>query len=299
MKILLDTDIGCDIDDCFALAYLLSCKNLEILGITTTTGKPHLRAQLAHKICKTAGKNVPVFVGNEMNLSGECLQPILTWNEPAVAESSDEKYENSCSAVEFLRQTIEANPNEITLIAIGPLTNVAMLFNSYPHIPALLKGMVIMGGRFVDDADFDFERWGKTEWNILCDKEAAKTVFEGNVKPTVVAGIEQTVRFFVDSQKIRQGFLENKKFGDVGVAIGDAYKHAWFHDVVTIYAFLHPEEVTTEKGNVSVLFEEDCTKTIFTPDKDGNYQLLTDFSLEKFRKNYAETVGIEISCLTV
>ena len=62
-KILLDTDIGSDIDDAIALAYLLAQPQCELLGITTVTGEPEKRAMMASAQCKLAGRNIPIYPG--------------------------------------------------------------------------------------------------------------------------------------------------------------------------------------------------------------------------------------------
>ena len=123
-KIILDTDIGSDIDDAFALAYLLSRTDIEILGITTVSGSPELRARLADRICSGFGKNIPVFIGCEKSLNGIVCQPRLTRGQTAVALSNENNC-FKCDAVEFMRNSIEKYPGEVTLICIGQLTNVA------------------------------------------------------------------------------------------------------------------------------------------------------------------------------
>ena len=67
-KVLLDTDIGSDIDDAVALAYLLANRECELLGITTVTGQPEKRAQLADVLCRAAGRSIPIFPGSEYPL---------------------------------------------------------------------------------------------------------------------------------------------------------------------------------------------------------------------------------------
>jgi purine nucleosidase len=62
-KVLLDTDIGSDIDDAVCLAYLLAHPECDLLGITTVSGQPVERAQLASALCKVAGKDVPIYPG--------------------------------------------------------------------------------------------------------------------------------------------------------------------------------------------------------------------------------------------
>src|SRR5687767_919361 len=108
MKVILDTDIGSDIDDAICLAYLLAQPACELLGITTVSGEPVERAKLASALCKAAGQDVPIYPGAEQPLISVQRQPrsqqsamLDRWPH----ETDFPRYE----AVEFLRRTIRAN----------------------------------------------------------------------------------------------------------------------------------------------------------------------------------------------
>src|SRR5574338_1640823 len=75
-KVLLDTDIGTDVDDAVALAYLLSHPDCELLGLTTVTGEAVKRASLASVVCKAAGKEIPIYPGAEQPMNGEQRQSV-------------------------------------------------------------------------------------------------------------------------------------------------------------------------------------------------------------------------------
>lgn len=143
-KILLDTDIGTDIDDALALCYLLSNPECELLGITTVTGEPEKRALLAQKICFTYNKNIPIYPGlsTSLNKDRKQLQPVA--QQAAVIDVSSKANFPQDQAISFLQKTIRDNPHEITLLGIGPLTNIAALFTLDSEIPALLKELVLM-----------------------------------------------------------------------------------------------------------------------------------------------------------
>src|SRR5919109_5334440 len=76
IKVLLDTDIGSDVDDAVALAYLLSQPECELVGITTVTGEAERRAELASVLCQAAGKDVPIYPGAEQPMSGAQKQTV-------------------------------------------------------------------------------------------------------------------------------------------------------------------------------------------------------------------------------
>src|SRR5689334_3389143 len=116
-KVLLDTDIGSDIDDAVCLAYLLAQPECELLGITTVSGEPEHRAMLASALCNVAGVHVPIFPGVAAPLLGPQRQP----RAPQAAALSRWAHESTFGrgqAIEFMRQTIRAHPGEVTLLAI-------------------------------------------------------------------------------------------------------------------------------------------------------------------------------------
>lgn len=185
IPILLDTDIGSDIDDAVALAYLLRQPRCELLGITTVTGRPATRAMLADVICRAAGRmDMPIHVGLETPLLISPMQPDVPHSEALVERNSHRAFAAEPTAIDFLRETIRDRPGEMTLLAIGPLTNIAVLFSLDPEIPRLLKSLVIMGGWFFDRP--------APEWNIAVDPHAAAIVFNAPVANMIAVGIDVT-----------------------------------------------------------------------------------------------------------
>ncbi|MBE6696627.1 MAG: nucleoside hydrolase [Ruminococcaceae bacterium] len=291
MKILLDTDIGCDIDDCLAIPYLLSSERVELLGITTVTGSPNKRAQLARAVCDACGKDIPIHVGFAEPLSGPLYQTALTDTQEAVAKQSSVAYSEEPTAIEFMRQIIEDNPHEVTLVSIGPLTNIGVLFSEYPHIPSLLKGLAIMGGRYTNDPDFDTARWGKKEWNIHCDIKAANIVFSQCASPCLVIGVEQTCRFSVIPQPLKETLFRYPQWRPVSDSINTVAKSIYFHDVILLYSLLHPEDVEIICGNISVDSEG---TTEFTSSDEGMFCLVSGYDPYRFFESYKEALGIEL-----
>ena len=148
-KVILDTDIGSDIDDAICLAYLLAQPRCELLGITTVTGEPNQRAQIASAICKAAGRNVPIYPGVDTPL-------LISQKQPQAPQAAAlEKWQHDTEfpqgeAIDFMRRTIRANPGEVTLLGIGPMTNIALLFACDPEIPKLLKSLTMMVGVYTN-----------------------------------------------------------------------------------------------------------------------------------------------------
>ncbi len=192
IELLLDTDIGGDIDDALCLAYLLAQPACELLGITTVTGEAEKRAMLASALCKVAGKHIPIFPGVEYPLLAAQRQPDVPQTRALHKWDHDTSFPRG-QAVEFLRQTIRAHPGEVVLLTIGPLTNIALLFAVDEEIPALLKALVMMCGVFTNALPgvdrrvlrpvLDFaEVWFEHEDSVTFhDPLAATTIFDDTI----------------------------------------------------------------------------------------------------------------------
>jgi len=153
IKVLLDTDIGSDIDDAVALAYLLSHPDCDLLGITTVSGDPTSRAMIASAICHVAETDVPIY-------PGAASPPLIPQRQTEVPQADClSRWDHSTQfpegqAIEFLRSTIRAHPNEITLLSIGPLTKIVLLLAVDPEAVSLLKdGGGVRGDRQSGVAD--------------------------------------------------------------------------------------------------------------------------------------------------
>lgn len=198
IKVLLDTDIGSDIDDAVCLAYLLAQPACELLGITTVSGQPEQRAQIASAICKVAGRSVPIYPGAPQPLLIEQHQPLVP-QAAALERWPHETHFPKGKAIEFLRTSIRANPGEVTLLAIGPMTNIGLLFRTDPEIPALLHSLILMCGDFGP-------RVTGAEWNALCDPHAAAIVYAARPKMHRSLGLNVTTQVEMQAQEVRRHF---------------------------------------------------------------------------------------------
>jgi purine nucleosidase len=200
-KILLDTDIGSDIDDAICLAYLLANPDCDLLGITTVTGEPELRAGLASILCKQAGQAIPIYPGRGEPLLGSQQQI----NAPQAAALEHWPHETTFprgQAVEFMRKTIRAHPGEVLLLAIGPLTNVAALFAADAEIPAMLKGLVLMCGVFTNR----LAGVGPLEWNARLDPTATAIVYAARAGSIRSIGLDVTCQVKMPAAAVRERF---------------------------------------------------------------------------------------------
>ena len=147
IPVLFDTDIGSDIDDAFALGLLLNSPEVELRGVTTVSGDTHNRALMVCRFLTHIGrKDIPVAAG----LGKQPAQDIVGWQRQfsghaAVVWNRTTKPLKE-GAVELMYQKLKAEPGKITILAVGPLTNVARLLTDHPDAKPWIKRIVIMGG---------------------------------------------------------------------------------------------------------------------------------------------------------
>ncbi|KAH7820463.1 inosine-uridine preferring nucleoside hydrolase [Monocercomonoides exilis] len=158
-KLLIDTDIGTDIDDALALIYALRTPEIEVIGITTNYAVSTIRAAVAQKICEAhcrergLHRGIPVVVGSSRPM-GTHRNFFITHREGTPILPTDFILKNGLNemasleqndAVEFMKASFERSPREITLVSIGIPTNIGLLFTKYPSVIPLIKEVVIMG----------------------------------------------------------------------------------------------------------------------------------------------------------
>jgi purine nucleosidase len=263
VKILLDTDIGTDVDDAVCLAYLLAHPECDLLGITTVTGEVDKRAALASVVCRAAGKAVPIYPGYEAPMVGELRQTIA--QQAAVLPRWPHQSEfPQGQAIDFMRRTIRANPEEVILLTIGPLTNAGQLFAADPEIPHLLKGMVLMGGLFSDV----YPEKENTEWNILGDPHAAEIVYRAPIKLHRSIGLDVTQQVVMAAEDVRQQFtapLFRPVLEMAEIWFGQFFPSITFHDPLAAATVFAPALCKYQQGKVTVNTAEKPGQSYFAP----------------------------------
>jgi inosine-uridine nucleoside N-ribohydrolase len=181
--VILDTDIGDDIDDAYALALLLKSPEVKIVGITTTFGNTHLRARLVSRLLQETGnQSIPVYAGPQADPKSIFTQ--AAW----AAAFPDRPY---ADAVGFLLDTIKKHPGKITLISIGPMTNIGAAIAKDPETFRKLQRVVLMGGSIRRGYGDPKGGHPSPEWNIVCDIPAAKALFSSGI-PLYVMPLDST-----------------------------------------------------------------------------------------------------------
>lgn len=285
IKMLLDTDIGNDTDDCLALSYLIKQTECDLVGITTVSGDTLKRAKIAKSICNAAGENsIPVYAGFSNPLFGGGQDgPLWTHDKAMSLAPCDAKYgETPFDAILFMRDTILKNPNEITVVAIGMLTNIAVLFTAFPEVIPLIKEVIIMGGSFFENPRCTWDI--RAEWNIMCDAAAAKKVMESDVRSISVLGVDLTWDYKLSREEVLEIFAPAPKL-KITYDTVDCNKEAvafWFHDPLTCALPFYKTRDTFGEyvdGKITVsLSEKSFAVTSINPCKNGNARVYRNVS---------------------
>jgi len=187
-RIILDTDIGTDVDDAYALAFLANSPEIKIEAVTTVWADPVLRARLAKKHLNLLGKpDIPVAAGEADPMEGG-RPSFLMGNEGKGALDDDEELALSeTPALELIESLLRKYPNEIKILAIGPMSNLGKLLSRKPELASLIKEFVIMGG-LPFYGPKEIERFGErpAELNLTVDPHASRTMFECGAPITLV-----------------------------------------------------------------------------------------------------------------
>jgi purine nucleosidase len=246
-------------------------------------------------VCHAAGRDdVPIHTGCPKVLLTGPGQPSVPQYD-AIKDKPHRKDFAPGTAVEFLRSTIRARPGEITLLGIGPLTNIATLFAIDPEIPGLLQGLMLMCGVFTSAHS---KGPGAREWNAFVDPIATAMVYHARPKSFVSIGLDVTESCVLPADECRRRFT--KAGGGLGVVA--AMAEVWFkgrpeitfHDPLAAACIFQPELCVYRQGLVSVEYQSD--KLAGLTHFDGNkaekpHAIAAEVASQKFFEHYFATVG--------
>lgn len=224
-KVIIDTDIGDDIDDAFFVALAVKSPELQVMGITTTFGDTEARAKIAERFLTEVGRaDIPVF-------AGKLTPPKSSMSQRKYGEGGHFKAPQP-GAVEFLLDQIRKYPGEITLIGIGPLMNVGAAIDQDAATFRKLKRVVIMGGsvrRGYGDLGYNAPIPPMPEWNILNDVASAQKLFSSGV-PLFVMPLDSTQ---LKLDEVKRAFLFSQ-----GMPVTDQLAilyHLWGQETPTLF----------------------------------------------------------------
>jgi len=268
-KIIFDTDFGMlPQDDAFALLLALNSPELEILGVATVAGNFSVEQATADalRLLEIAGRDeIPVYRGADMPLLHEKSEYATTrhgswWSDapPTTPPGGFARRKpEPVGAVQFIVDTVNALPGQVTIMAIGPLTNVAMALRQEPGLAAKLKQIYIMGGAVATLPDGAGNATPNAEFNFWVDPEAAKAVLRSGI-PVALSPLNVSRKTSLNrewySKLVAADTPLTRLIRDrLGPAFDeDPQRSLLMYDQVTVASLVDPSLVTTTELYVDV-----------------------------------------------
>ncbi|MFP3155492.1 nucleoside hydrolase [Lachnospiraceae bacterium ZAX-1] len=279
-KILIDTDLGDDVDDAAAVMMALHSAEFDIIGITTVFQNTEKRAEMVLELCEKCGrKDIPVYAG--------CAKPLI---ERPVYEENPIQYailekkrqlDQSISAVDFMIQSVRENP-DITIVEMGAMTNLAMAFYKEPKVMEKAK-IIAMGGIFTQSLP---------EWNMECDPEAARIVLD-YAKNLTMFGLEVT-KYCTLTEDMRQALYKKNEqmdyfFRGVKIFCDKTGYPVTLHDALLIAYLIEPDIVELIQSDYTIELAGKITRGGIA--RTGNmYSIETEVNKEFY---FAKSMKIE------
>ena len=285
-KLILDTDIGDDIDDALALGLVLSAPELELVGLTTVFKNTHARSRQARTVLLSAGHDdIPVAQGCGAVMSVRrsygfdprqaLLEGELPNQDASALSDAELPPQDKRHAADFIIDTLMQGSGDITVATIGAMTNLAMAMTLEPRILAKIPEVVIMAGCFNAHV---------SEWNIMCDPIAAAIVCESGVPLRIIPlDVTMQVKFRqsdMDALRVSKRPLAQRLLS----AIEAWRQHSgWadrvdglpvMHDPLAIATMIDDSLVTWRTGKVSIELngEHSYGYTLFQEDPAGHHR---------------------------
>lgn len=263
MKVIFDTDPG--IDDAMALLYLSKLSQIDLLGITTVVGNADIDTTTRNALFlrQQFGLTAPVVRGAGETLDGLAKdEPVIVHGKNGLGDIAIPEVDDSGllpdTASQFIIDTIKANPGEVTIIAVGRMTNLALALRADPSIAALTKQVIIMGGAFGYKG-----RSGNVtplaEANIHGDPVAADEMFAAEW-PVVAVGLDVTHDIILDTDYLAALSRDVGANGELLRQMCDHYARFYKdvmglsgvvgHDLLAVTYALFPEWFETRRGPI-------------------------------------------------
>jgi inosine-uridine nucleoside N-ribohydrolase len=259
-RVIIDTDPG--VDDAFALLLAMRSPELKIEGITAVAGNAPLELTLpnALRMVEIAGRtDIPVAAGAKGPLARRLVTAAYAHGDNGLGGAvfpEPELKPVSEPAAEFIRATVRKHPGDLTLITVGPLTNVATALNMDSELVGMIRGIVMMGGSLSGG-----NITPAAEFNVYVDPEAARIVFQSGI-PVTMVGLDVTRKTSLTDEHARA--LESAQ-NPVSQAAAKIARHAIdhtreqgflagpnMHDSLAVAAYLDPSLLKWKEYYVDV-----------------------------------------------
>ena len=253
MKIIFDTDIAGDIDDAFAHALVQISPEFDLLGITIADGPTEKRAVVSCRMLYSCGQeHIPVAMGRPTR-EGSGLPPQLTWGE-----GFDKFKPTGKSAADFIIEQLRKYPDQVTIISVGPVTNLGDVIDKDPEAWKMVKEVYSMFGSFY--MGYNEGPVPDPEWNVRADVESAKKFMNSGV-PITLAGLDVTTMVKFGTERRQQLLLRSSPLTDALCGLYSLWSSnrpgsdPTLYDPVAVVMAITDEFVSTRRAHIRVTDE--------------------------------------------
>jgi purine nucleosidase/pyrimidine-specific ribonucleoside hydrolase len=290
IPVILDTDIGDDIDDALALSFALQSPELKLLAVTTVLQDREGRASLVWKILSLYGRtDIPVGAGAEQPF----IAPARTGKVRQVEALGPLDHippGQMRGGIQLIVDTCLNASGKVTILAIGPATNVALALRAEPRIKEKIERIVLMNGLFFKPG---------LEYNTRSDPEASAIVYGSGV-PVTAVGLDVTMQCKLtaaDMPRIEQSRLPSAQFLYKLIRIwnsGNDDKLPVLHDPLAVGVTFRPGLVSVAAGSVEVETRGEPNRTygmtVLRRDASGNIRVAEEVSSREFIELFLDRV---------
>ena len=277
-KLIIDTDIGTDVDDLWTLAVAVGRNDVDVAAVTVVYGDVGLRARLASLALTGMGVSVPVARGVSDPMSGK--EVMWAGFEGVGVSRLDAASAGEDDAVDLLCSVTAADPGNIDVVAIGPLTNIAAAIKRDSSFVSNVRRLTIMGGEFGRE-------W--SEHNVSSDVVASRIVFDSGI-PLTIMPLDQTLRVLLTEEDLLP-VTESHPIGDLLADQADRF-WSWLqacipkaprqkspaHDPCALLTVVEPELFEFTPMSVTV---DDQGRTSGKPDARSPINVVTDLDVDR------------------
>jgi purine nucleosidase len=285
IPIILDTDIGDSIDDALALAFALHSPELDVRAVTTVIDDVESKTRLAWKM-------LGVYNRRDVALAMGASEPLLDPTTSVASKEFEVLTRNDTipdtarkRAVDLIIETILQSRGKITIVAIGPMTNIALALKTDPRIKNNIERIVMMGGAYLSS---------ETEYNVKRDRAAAEIVFQSGV-PITAVGLDVTSQCKLREKDVDLMRLADDPAGNFLVRLIDLAEEQThdasptLYDPLAIAAIFRPDLLSYQPGAVSVPLLGPG-QTIFKPDAGSKTQVAVKVNVPAFLDLFVDRV---------
>jgi len=293
-NIWIDTDGG--IDDILALILAFNAKNLKILGISTVAGNVSMEKATKNvlnflEIYEL--EDIPVYKGNNKPLFKDLITAEYVHGSDGIGDMnlpSPKIQTMKNDYIQILKEIIEEIPNDLILITLGPLTNIAQLIKKHPNTIEKLNKLIIMGGAFFVPGNVTQH----AEFNIFVDAEAADIVMKSPVKK-LFFGLDVTTKHSFNDEfllSLKKKNAGNNRFKYIEhlirflLTLPGRENNCFLHDPIALLYSIDNTLYEIKEFPIEILTADQYGKTKISSESKYKVKVCTDLNFKKIKEYF-------------